>query len=311
LYFVTDVHGSNMCFRKFLNAASFYKADVLVLGGDITGKVLVPILDEGGNFTCNYQGTQVTMTNHDEVHEFRKRAADFGQYTHIVSPPELEELEADPESLRRLFAKLMLERVQEWTALAAERLGKSGVECLISPGNDDILDIDGVLDEPGYVVNPERRVVEVGAGHEMVTLGTTNRTPWKSPREVDEDQLAQMIADLADKVEDMERAIFNIHVPPVDTAIDQAPRVDADLRIVVKAGEVEMVAAGSSACRQAILRYQPLLGLHGHIHESRGIAKLGRTLCANPGSEYTEGILRGFLCELDGPKIRSYLLTSG
>ncbi len=311
IYFVTDVHGSNKCFRKFLNAAAFYKADVLILGGDVTGKVMTPIIEENGRFSCTFQGAEVVMGGREEVHEFRRRAADTGTYTHVVSPPELEELSADPERVKQLFTKLMVERAQEWVALAKERLGKTNVRCYISPGNDDILEVDPALSSSDYVVNPEERVVEIDGRHEMITLGTTNHTPWKSPREVDEDVLAKKISEMADKVRDMKTAIFNIHVPPIDTPIDKAPRIDENLRIVVRAGNVEVISAGSSACRAAILRYQPLLGLHGHVHESRGIVKLGRTMCANPGSEYADGVLRGFLAELDGEKVRSYLLTSG
>ncbi len=311
IYFITDVHGSNKCFRKFLNAAKFYKADVLILGGDITGKVMTPIVESGGRFSCSYQGAELTMTSKEEVEEFRKKAAESGTYTHLVSPQEFRELEADPSKVKELFSKLMVERVREWVALAEERLGKTSVKCFVSPGNDDILEIDPVLSSSSYVVNPEERVVEIDGEHEMITLGTTNHTPWNSPREVDEDVLAKKISDMADKVRDMRSAVFNIHVPPIDTPIDKAPRIDENLKIVVKAGNVEMVSAGSTACRAAITKYQPMLGLHGHIHESRGIVKLGRTMCANPGSEYSEGILRGFLADLDGDKVKSYLLTSG
>src|SRR5439155_24222174 len=113
---------------------------------------------------------------------------------------------------------------------------------------------------------------------------------WNSSREVDEDVLALKISAMADKVQNMKSAIFNIHVPPIDTPIDQAPRVDENLRIVVKAGYVEIISAGSSACRAAIMKYQPMIGLHGHIHESRGIVRPGRTMCVTRGSEYGEGI---------------------
>jgi uncharacterized protein len=311
VYFITDVHGSSKCFRKFLNAAKFYKADVLVLGGDITGKVMTPIVESEGRFSCSYQGAELSMTSKEQVEEFRKKAAESGTYTHLMSLQEFRELEADPAKVKALFAKLMAERVRDWMALAEERLGKTSVKCFISPGNDDIYDIDSALNSSSYVVNPEERVVEIDGEHEMITSGTTNHTPWNSPREVDEDVLAKKISEMADKVRNMKSAIFNIHVPPIDTPIDKAPRIDENLKIVVKAGNVEMISAGSSACRAAIMKYQPLLGLHGHIHESRGIVKLGRTMCANPGSEYTEGILRGFLADLDGEKVKSYLLTSG
>ena len=311
IYFITDVHGSSRCFRKFLNAAKFYKADVLILGGDITGKVMTPIVESHGKFSCTYEGAGLVMHNRDDVEAFRKKAAESGTYTHLVSPSELKELEANPDKVRDLFKQLMVERIREWVSLAEERLGKTSVKCFVSPGNDDIPEIDLALGSSAYVVNPEERVVEVDGEHEMITLGTTNHTPWNSPREVDEDLLAKKISDMADRVRTMKSSIFNIHVPPIDTPIDKAPRVDENLKIVVKAGNVEMISAGSTACRAAITKYQPMLGLHGHIHESRGIVKLGRTICANPGSEYTEGILRGFLADLDGDKVKSYLLTSG
>ncbi len=311
IYFITDVHGSSKCFRKFLNAAKFYKADVLILGGDITGKVMTPIVEGGGKYTCSYQGAELAMTNMSEVEEFRKKAAESGTYTKVVSPSEFGELAADPAKVKDLFSKLMVERVREWLLLAEERLGKTSVRCYISPGNDDIYEIDAALNSSSYVVNPEERVVDIDSGHEMITSGTTNHTPWNSPREVDEDVLAKKFSAMADQVKGMKSSIFNIHVPPIDTPIDKAPRIDANFRVVVKAGNVEMISAGSTACRAAIMKYQPMLGLHGHIHESRGIVKLGKTMCANPGSEYTEGILRGFLADLDGDKIKSYLLTSG
>ncbi len=311
IYFITDVHGSTRCFRKFLNAAKFYKADVLILGGDITGKVMTPVIEERGRFTCSYQGTELVMDSSAEVEDFRKKDAESGSYTTVLSPSEFVELQADPAKVKALFGQLMVERVREWMALAEERLGNSGVRCFISPGNDDIFEIDPALSSSRYVVNPEARVVTIDGEHEMITLGYTNHTPWNSPREVDEDVLAGKISAMAEKVSNMKSAIFNIHVPPIDTILDQAPHVDAELRIVVKAGNVEMISAGSTACKAAITKYQPLLGLHGHIHESRGIVKLGRTLCANPGSEYTEGILRGFLADLDGDKVKTYILTSG
>lgn len=311
IFFITDVHGSSKCFRKFLNAAKFYKADVLILGGDITGKVMIPIVESEGKFSCTYQGDKLEMSNRDEVEAFRKRAAESGAYTHLLSPSEFKELEANPDKVEDLFKQLMVERVREWVSLTEERLGKTPVKCFISPGNDDIPDIDPALSSSAYVVNPEERVVELDAEHEMITLGATNHTPWDSPREVDEDVLARKISDMADRVRTVKSSIFNIHVPPIDTPIDKAPRLDANLKMVVKAGNVEMISAGSTACREAIMKYQPMLGLHGHIHESRGIAKLGRTVCANPGSEYSEGILRGFLADLEGDTVKSYLLTSG
>jgi Icc-related predicted phosphoesterase len=205
----------------------------------------------------------------------------------------------------------MVESLKSWIKLADERLAGTGVKCYISPGNDDSFEIDETLSSGEYVVNPEGKVVEIDGRHEMITLGHTNRTPWNSPREVDEDVLRKEIQAMAEKVREMPDAIFNIHVPPVRTPIDQAPKLDHELKPVVSGGEIVMAPAGSTAVRDSIEEYQPLIGLHGHIHESRGVVKIGRTLCFNPGSEYASGILRGVLCELAGDSVRSYLLTSG
>ncbi len=312
VFFVTDVHGSTRCFKKFLNAAKFYDANVLVLGGDITGKLLIPIIEqEGGTYRCTFEGNELSLKNKAEVDGIVAKANDSGYYTQLMTKKEHEEIAADPKNVKAAFVKAMVDRVGEWVRLAEDRLAKTGVSCYISPGNDDIFDIDPVLSSSSYVANPEGRVVSIDADHEMITLGYTNHTPWNSPREVDEDELGKMIEGMAAKVKNMKSAIFNIHVPPINTIIDKAPMVDGNLKVVVKGNQVQMVSAGSSACRKAIETHQPLLGIHGHIHESKGIVKIGKTLCANPGSEYGEGILRGFLARLEGERIRTYLLTSG
>ena len=312
VFFITDVHGSTRCFKKFLNAAKFYNANVLVLGGDITGKLLIPIIDQGdGTFSCNFEGNELSLKNKAEVDGIVARADDSGYYTQLMTKTEYKETAADPKSVKAAFVKAMVDRVGEWIRLAEERLSKSGVACYISPGNDDIFDIDPILSSSSYVVNPEGRVVSIDAEHEMITLGYTNHTPWNSPREVDEEELSRKIDGMASGIKNMESAIFNIHVPPIDTIIDKAPMVDSNLKVVVKGNQVQMVSAGSSACRRAIEAHQPLLGIHGHIHEAKGIVRIGRTLCANPGSEYGEGVLRGFLAQLAGDRIKTYLLTSG
>jgi Icc-related predicted phosphoesterase len=312
VFFITDVHGSTRCFKKFLNAAKFYKANVLVLGGDLTGKILIPIVDQG-NGTCRstFEGNDLLLKNGKEVDDLVARATNSGLYTQLMSKQEFEEISADPKKVKEAFDRAMVNRVGEWIRLAEERLAGTDVKCYISPGNDDIFDIDPVLSSSQYVVNPEEKVVSIDDVHEMITLGFTNHTPWKSPREVSEVELGKKIERMASEVKDMKSAIFNIHVPPIDTIIDKAPMVDENLKVVVRGNQVQMVSAGSTACREAIESHQPMLGIHGHIHEAKGIVKIGRTLCANPGSEYGEGVLRGFLAQITEGKIDSYILTSG
>jgi Icc-related predicted phosphoesterase len=312
VFFITDVHGSTRCFKKFLNAAKFYKAGILVLGGDLTGKVLIPIVEQpDGTFNCRFEGNGLTLKNRKEVEDVVARATDVGLYTRVMTKKEFDEVSADPKSVTAAFNRAMLDRVGEWMRLAEDRLAKTDVKCYISPGNDDLFDVDPILDSSSYVVNPEGKAVSIDGEHEMITLGYTNHTPWNSPREVDEDELGKKIEEMASEVNDMKTAIFNVHVPPIDTLIDKAPMVDKDLKIVVKSGQVQIGSAGSSACRAAIEKHQPMLGIHGHIHESHGFVMIGRTLCANPGSDYGEGVLRGFLAEIEGDRIKSHMLTTG
>jgi Icc-related predicted phosphoesterase len=212
-----------------------------------------------------------------------------------------------------LFSRLMVERAQEWVQLADERLRGSGIVCFLSPGNDDEFAIDDVLAgaEP-VVVNPDGRLVELALGWCMVSVGYSNRTPWNTPREVDDSDLGVMITDLVERTgPDLKHCIFNFHLPPAGTAIDQAPKLDETLKPVVKGGHAQWTDAGSRSVRESIERYQPQLSLHGHIHESRGAIRLGKTLCVNPGSEYGEGVLRGALFQFDKKSLRSHLLTMG
>ncbi len=312
VYFVTDVHGSDKCFRKFVNAAKFYEAQVLVLGGDITGKMVIPIVPQGdGAYNCRFLGNELVLKSKEELDATVSNIRDAGFYPYMSTPKEVAELTASKPKLDALFEKLMVESIDRWVKLADERLAGTNVKCYISPGNDDILAIDSHLADTGVVFNPEGKVVPVDDSHEMITLGYTNHTPWNSPREVDEDQLELMLEKMCGQVHDMENCLFNVHCPPIQTIIDQAPALDSTLKPIVKGGQIQMTDAGSSATRKAIEKYQPLVGLHGHIHESRGVVKIGRTSCFNPGSEYTEGILRGLVIDIEEKKIKNYAFTAG
>jgi len=312
VYFASDLHGSNLCFRKFVNAGKFYGANVLILGGDVTGKTIVPMVRMGdGTVRVRERGTDRSLKSQSEVEEVSKSLGDAGSYPYVADRKEFEELEAKPELVVGLFKRLMTETLQSWIRLADERLGGTEIKCYVSPGNDDFFEIDEVLSSGKHLTNPEGRVVEIDGQHEMITLGYTNRTPWNSPREVGEDILQEKIDGMVAGVKSMETVIFNLHVPPIDTPIDQALKLDENLKPIVSGGDPVMVSAGSTAVQGSIERYQPLVGLHGHIHESRGMVQIGRTMCFNPGSEYASGILKGVLLDLEDDVVKSYLLTSG
>ena len=313
IFFTSDVHGSELCFMKFVNAAKVYKANAIILGGDITGKMIVPIVEQAdGTFAATFLGTTQIMKTSAERDALEKNIRNSGYYPYRTTPAEVEKLQADQNTVHDLFSRIMVDGVKRWVAIAEERLKGSNTKCYISPGNDDRFDIDEVLKSSSVVQCPEDEVVWVDANHEMITSGWSNVTPWNSPRETTEDKLAEKFNHMASKVERMENCIFNLHCPPFDTPLDLAPELDKTLKPVVRSGgEVSMVHVGSTAVRQLIEQHKPFLGLHGHIHEARGFVKIGRTLCINPGSEYGEGILRGSLLNMDEKALKSHLLTQG
>jgi Icc-related predicted phosphoesterase len=312
LFFATDIHGSDRCFRKFLNAARFYSCDVLVMGGDITGKMLVPIVDEGhGRYRTNLFGRRREVGD-AELPALRKRIADAGYYPYDTTPDQIRGLDDDPAAVERVFRTVMQSTLRSWLELAEERLAGTDTMCLLAPGNDDPPFIDELLRGSSRVINPEGIVVELPGGFPMISVGYSNPTPWASPRELTEDALSERIEQEASKLQDTRRAIFNLHVPPKGTPIDQAVDLDEELRPRLRAGSPVIVGVGSSAVRRSLEDHQPMLGLHGHIHESRGEARLGRTVSLNPGSEYSEGILRGAVVSLSERKgLRGYQLVAG
>lgn len=311
IFFTTDVHASDKCFRKFLNAAKVYKADTLILGGDITGKVLVSISEtQDGTYKLTLFGRE-TLVKKDRLQETQKALLDAGQYSFVTTSKELSEMQTEKSVADKIFNEVMAKAVRSWVELAEERLRGTNIKCYISPGNDDRFEIDEALADSGQVSNPENKVVELPGGFEMITLGYANPTPWHSPRELSEAKLGEMIEALASNVRRPETAVYNLHVPPINTQLDKAPAVSHDFNYVKEGLGIKFIHAGSSAVRESIEKHNPLLGLHGHIHESKGFEKVGRTLCINPGSEYSDGILRGALVNLEGGKVHDFMLTSG
>jgi Icc-related predicted phosphoesterase len=306
LFYASDVHGSDVLWRKFVNAGKFYGVDVLVMGGDIAGKAVVPIVRRNGGFVAR-QVSGDRVFGDDELPAVEKRIRDLGFYPLQLAEDEVERADVDD-----VFARAMAEGLEKWLRLAEERLDGTGIRIFVMLGNDDEPALREVLARSPLVVDPEDIPVELGEDFRMVSCGHANSTPWNSPRELPEDELERHLEELIAQVDDPRRSVFNLHVPPVRTSLDKAPELDETLKPVVRGGAVQIVSVGSQAVRNVIERYQPPLALHGHIHESRGVAKVGKTVCINPGSEYTEGVLHGALVALDRKKgLRNYQLVSG
>jgi len=310
IFFATDIHGSDVCWRKFLNAGTFHKADVLIMGGDMTGKAMVPISVGKGEWRVTLQEQEHVLSSEDEVAAMEKRIRDRGYYPIRLTQDELDAWNADQSLVDERFKNEMLGQVERWMALADERLAGKRIRCVVSPANDDMFEIDPIIDAAQLVDLGESNLIQLD-GFSMVSTGWANPTPWNTFRELPEDELRARIDGLVAGVADRARSIFNFHAPPYGSNLDNAPKIGEDMRYV--SGGQALIPVGSKAIRDAILEYGPALSLHGHIHEGRGAVKLGRTLAVNPGSTYEDGVLQAAIVDLDEKKgeVKRYLLING
>ncbi|HEY5112770.1 MAG TPA: metallophosphoesterase [Coriobacteriia bacterium] len=311
LFFATDVHGSEACWRKFINSGKHYDADVLILGGDMTGKAVVPIIDNGaGKYTFHMQDIRHDLDGADALALHQRSIRDHGYYPAVMTPEQRDEFTSDPDKLDELFHQQMRSTVEDWVAWADERLVGAGMRCIVCPGNDDRPDIDGILAGASQIEVGEGNVIDLPEGYQLASSGWTNLTPWDTPREEDEPLLKARIEGIVAQVTvSPERLVLGLHAPPFDTQLDVAPKIDWDTLTIQGQDSAHV---GSTAVKEVIEQVQPILSLHGHIHESRAAIRIGRTLAINPGSSYVEGTLSGCIIELDGKKkLKRYRLTSG
>ena len=316
VFYVTDLHGSQVAFRKFLNAAEAYGVDALICGGDVAGKQMYPIVPDKAGIQCvELDGRTHRLDSTEAIAEAKSAIGSRGGYGVELSQEEASALAKDETGRDALFTRLVQERLAEWIELAEERLKESDIRIYITGGNDDSVAMLQPLIDAGSdrVIASEDRLVDV-CGYPMVSLGWSNHTPWDTPRETDEETLAEMLATAVGKVSDYERAIFNLHVPPKDSSLDTCAVLDTTKwppEPVFVGGEPQTFGAGSTAVDAIIRERQPLLGLHGHIHESAGVKKIGRTTCINPGSDYTDGTLRGAVIALRANSVKGVQRTTG
>jgi hypothetical protein len=317
LLYTCDLHGSNQSYKKLLNAGKYnvYKTDIIMVSGDLTGKAIVPVVERpDGSFeahTKDILGENRVVKTSDELKSLEDIISKVGYYPKRMTPAEIDELRNNLPLLKSELTRVIDDRIREWLALAEERLKDKKVTLYMMPGNDDPTDVGEIINQSGFVKNPEGKVINLDQDHEMISLGMSNPTPWKTYRECSEEELEKRIEEMASQIKNRDGAIFNTHVPPYDSTLDVAPVLDENLRPKVVAGDLLRAPCGSKAVRAAIEKYQPLLSLHGHIHESGGECRIGRTLCVNPGSEYAAGILRGYVVEVNAKGISKYARVEG
>jgi hypothetical protein len=310
--FVSDLQASKKCYIKLLNSVNYYKSDVLIAGADITGKFLIPVVKGAEGYTYTYRGNRNTVSE-EKLQVTLDALRGDGIYAAVVTQEEFDELSRDPSKVDKLFLESMKNTLAEWAELARQRLAGKNLQLILNFGNDDRMELDAFARtiENDYFVFSEDRKFTLGNEYTVVSTGYANVTPWNAPRDISEDELEKRIDEKVSDIRDFEKVIFNFHCPPLDTVLDKAPRLGADNKPIATGGHMQMESVGSSAVRKALEKYQPLLGLHGHIHESRGFTKIGRTVCLNPGSEYHNGVLKLCIITLDGSKVKDHIFLDG
>ncbi|MFL5627752.1 MAG: metallophosphoesterase [Ktedonobacteraceae bacterium] len=313
-YMCSDLHAANRTYRKLLNAIKLnvYETQVVLIAGDLTGKAIVPIIAQGaGRYYAAFLDQEYHIETEAERQKVEQSISDVGYYPHVATQAEVDELRAAPEKMNALFRQHMLQRVGEWVELAEERIGKSGVQFYMMPGNDDDTGIDAIIARSTFVINPVGKVINLDEYHEMISFDYANPTPWHTPREWSEEEYYERIKASARQLKQVQRAVFMIHVPPYDSGLDTAPELDKDMRPRVTMGDVLRIPVGSTGVRRAIQELQPLVSIHGHVHEAPGQGKIGRTTCFNAGSEANQGILRGFVFDLGKDKLERSFRVQG
>lgn len=296
------MHGSEGTWRKFLNASAMLKADVAICGGDLTGKMIVPVVERKDGKYSYYHMAKTHIIDSSQVEKACKDIRGIGYYPYLTNESVYEEMTKNPKKVDEVFSEVMTSTLKCWLDLIPQKV-PSETRVVVCPGNDDRTLVDEVINSHKDVINGESKVIEVDDSHEMVSCGWVNPSPWKTAREEEEDKLEERLEKYISQLKNVETAIFNFHAPPYQTKLDEAPLLDKDLNPIIQGGSVVMVPVGSKAVKKMIEKYQPFLGLHGHIHEASGSMKIGRTCCVNPGSEYAEGIIRAFLIEFKGNQI--------
>ena len=313
VFFSVDVHGANSVWRKWLRVPELYGVNALLFCGDLTGKSLVPIIEQKkGVHKAFYFGKNWTLKTENEIKEMEKRIQDAGAYTKRSDPDEIKYLQSHPEKVESMMLDMIKKRLDNWIQELIDKVDVDKVDVIVMPGNDDDFlanDVIRTYESEGIQWCLDQAVNVLGIP--MISLDYVNPTPWDTPREDSEKGMKKRIKDLIKKVNDPSASIFNFHAPPYGTMLDLAPELDANKKPVTVAGQVNFVHVGSKSVYRAIEKYQPLIGLHGHIHESYGHDKIGETPVVNPGSEYGEGILRGYIIEIESGKVNNYWKVEG
>ena len=162
LYYATDIHGSEICWKKFINAGKFYEADTLILGGDMTGKAIVPLVAQGNQrYKLTLLEQETILEGQEAVDKMVQTIRNRGYYPYVTDPEEVAELTSAPGRLDDLFLEQMLATIQRWMDYADEKLAGTGMRCFVCPGNDDMFEVDAVIAASKSVQLAEGRIIQL------------------------------------------------------------------------------------------------------------------------------------------------------
>jgi Icc-related predicted phosphoesterase len=297
--FASDLHSSEVFFLKCLTTAKNFNVDLLLISGDLTGKAIVPIVKlDSGKYVTNFMGVDYKVAE-AELPPLQRDIRKCGYYWMIMSLKEYEGYKGHPEKIEALFDNVTREAVEHWVRKIEEVLPKE-MRVVLNPGNDDTFAVDETLKKEPRIEYTVGKVYNIDDHHEMINCDWVNPTPWNSPRECPDEELERRLRTEIKKASNIERLICDFHAPPYNTPIDSAPKLGKNMKpkFALLTGQPEYEHVGSKAVRKVLEEFQPKMGLHGHIHESAGVCKIGRTVCVNPGSEYLEGTMHGYLLKL-------------
>ncbi|MBI5475223.1 MAG: hypothetical protein HY964_00635 [Ignavibacteriales bacterium] len=307
ILFASDLHGSDLVFEKLLDATITWKAHALIIGGDVSGKTMTPILQKSPHsYEANFQGNRLNLESEIEVEKLEKHISSSGSYPIRLTVDEYDKMQSDPSHKDQRFLVEMKLRLKRWITDAQKKLQPHGTRFILMCGNDDRWELDDVISSSNFAENPERTILTLSDRHEIIGESGTNVTPFNCPRDMDENILQSRIEAKVKNIKDLSKAIFVLHAPPFNSQLDLALKLDHNLKPIMVGGNAVEEPVGSKAVRNMIEQYQPLLSLHGHIHEKPGFRSIGRTKCVNAGSEYDRGIMKAFFLTIIDNEVRGH-----
>lgn len=307
ILFASDLHGSEIVFEKLIDATINWQANALIIGGDISGKTMIPIIKGTSDiYQASFLGKNLSLKSQQDLIRLEKDISNSGSYPIYLEPVEFEAMRENANLKNDRFILEMKLRLARWINYAKTKLNDHNIRFILMCGNDDKFELDDVITSSDYAENPEYKILTLGGEHEVVGESGANLTPFNCPRDIDEETLLGRIEAKMKNIQDPSNAILVLHAPPFNSQLDTAIKLNKDLKPIMVGGNVLEEPVGSKAVRKIIEDYQPLLSLHGHIHEKYGFKSIGRTKCVNPGSEYNRGIMNGYFITIINNEVRGH-----